>query len=103
MNSKQSVLNFKVSKTLITCFLSFLLISGCDQSGDRRVSLQLNDLEYFESRGINILVFSNWYNGMFDDSKMSGIEIIHHEVRIATNGDVRLSPAPGQWDPIPEM
>lgn len=56
---------------------------------------------YFETRGLNVLVFSNWYDGLFSDAKMSGIELIHHEVRTATNGDVRLSPTPGQWDPVP--
>ena len=63
--------------------------------------LILSEKEYFETRGVNMLVFSNWYNGLFSDSKMSGIELIHHEVRTATNGDVRLSPTPTQWDPIP--
>ena len=34
---------------------------------------------------------------------MGGLEIILHEQRIATNGDVRLSPTPAQWDPIPHF
>jgi hypothetical protein len=63
--------------------------------------LALNDNDYFEAQGLNVLVFSNWYNGLFSDSKMSGIELIHHGERTATNGDVRLSPTPEQWDPIP--
>jgi hypothetical protein len=66
-------------------------------------TIRLNDLDYFESRGLNVLVFSNAYNDLFSDSKMSGIEIIHHEVRTATNGDVRLNPTPEQWDPIPQL
>ncbi len=65
--------------------------------------LKLNDSEYFDTRGLNVLVYSNWYNENFDDSKMSGIEIIHHEVRTATNGDVRLEPTPEQWDPFPNL
>ncbi|MBN1991986.1 MAG: glycoside hydrolase family 9 protein [Anaerolineae bacterium] len=65
--------------------------------------LNLNDLDYFETRGLNVLVFSNWYNSNFSDSKISGVEIIHHEVRTATNGDVRLHSTPEQWDPIPEF
>ena len=40
-------------------------------------SLHLNDLEYFERRGVNVLVFSNSFNGGFNDEKNSGIEIIH--------------------------
>lgn len=64
-------------------------------------ALRLNEKEYFERRGLNVLVFSNWYDGLFSDAKMSGVELLHHEVRTATNGDVRLSPTPGQWDPVP--
>ena len=40
---------------------------------------------------------------MFDDSKVSAVEIIHHGVRTATNGDVRLNPTPGQWDKLPRF
>jgi hypothetical protein len=65
--------------------------------------LKLNDLGYFETRGLNVLAFSNWYDGLFSDSKTSGVELIHHGVRTVTNGDVRLSPTPGQWDPIPQF
>ena len=43
--------------------------------------LQLNDREYFETRGLNVLVFTNEYNGMFFDEKTAGIEIIQHGVR----------------------
>jgi hypothetical protein len=63
----------------------------------------LNDKDYFESRGVDVLVFSNWYDGLFSDSKISGIELIHHGVRTATNGDVRLNATPEQWDAIPEF
>ena len=65
--------------------------------------LKLNDSEYFETRGLNVLVYSNWYNENFDDSKISGIEIIHHGVRTVTNGDVRLEATPEQWDPFPNL
>jgi hypothetical protein len=34
---------------------------------------------------------------------MGGMEIILQDQRIATNGDVRLSATPAQWDPIPEF
>jgi hypothetical protein len=43
------------------------------------------------------------YDNLFDDSKVSAVEIIHHGVRTATNGDVRLNPTPGQWDPIAQF
>jgi hypothetical protein len=63
----------------------------------------LNDLDYYESTGVNVIVFSNWYDGLFSDSKISGVELIHHGVRSATNGDVRLNATPEQWDRIPEF
>ena len=65
--------------------------------------LQLNDREYFETRGLNVLVFTNQYNGMFFDEKTAGIEIIQNGVRLATGGAVRLSPTPEQWDQIPKV
>ncbi|WP_245816779.1 glycoside hydrolase family 9 protein [Reichenbachiella agariperforans] len=66
-------------------------------------TLILNDSDYFESRGLNVLVFSNEYNGEFFDEKTAGIELIHHEVRTATGGAVRLHHTPEQWDLIPKM
>ncbi len=63
--------------------------------------LELNDHGYFATRGLNVLAFSNWYDGLFSDAKISGIELIHHDVRTATNGDVRLHPTPAQWDATP--
>jgi hypothetical protein len=64
--------------------------------------LVINDSNYFETRGLNILAFSNNY-GLFGDEKMSGIGIIHHGVRTATSGDVRIDPTPEQWDSIPQF
>jgi len=65
--------------------------------------LQINDSSYFEKQGVNVLVFSSEYNGMFFDEKTSGIELIHHGVRTATGGAVRLQNTPEQWDLIPRM
>ncbi len=63
--------------------------------------LTLNDKDYFEKPGLNLLVFSNWYDGLFSDAKISGVELIHHGERTATNGDVRLNATPEQWDMTP--
>ena len=65
--------------------------------------LQLNDLEYFERQGVNVLVFSNSFNGGFNDEKNSGIEIIHHGVRTVQGGAIRLNNTPEQWDLVPKM
>jgi hypothetical protein len=65
--------------------------------------LRLNDREYFERQGVNVLVFSNSFNGGFNDEKNSGIEIIHHGVRTVQGGAVRLNNTPEQWDLVPKM
>ena len=65
--------------------------------------LTLNEKQYFSKRGLDVLVFTNEYNGMFFDEKTAGIELIHHGVRTATGGAVRLSPTPEQWDQIPKV
>ncbi|MDP4261459.1 MAG: glycoside hydrolase family 9 protein [Bacteroidota bacterium] len=91
--SKWLTCRLLISYTSLLChFFSF------GQTG----KLTINDSGYFETRGLNVFVFSNHY-GLFGDEKSSGIEIIHHGVRTATNGDVRLNPTPEQWDSIPQF
>ena len=86
---------------MMRCILSTLLmmVAGLSQAQN----LQLNDLEYFERQGVNILVFSNSFNGGFNDEKNSGIEVIHHGVRTVQGGAVRLNNTPEQWDLVPKM
>jgi hypothetical protein len=86
--------------------LTFLLVvfllaaaANCARSQD----LKLNDLEYFEKQGVNVLVYNNLFTGGFNDEKNAGIEIIHHGVRTAQGGAVRLSNTPEQWDLVPEI
>ena len=79
--------------------LMFLLATIVSLAQD----LKLNDLEYFERQGVNVLVFSNSFNGGFNDEKNSGIEIIHHGVRTVQGGAVRLNNTPEQWDLVPKM
>ena len=67
---------------------------------DEQGRLRLVEAGYLEAPAVNVLVFSNWYDGLFADAKHSGVELVQQGERIATNGDVRLSATPGQWDPI---
>ena len=76
-----------------------LLAAGCRTSSSP--DLKINDLEYFERQGVNVLVYSNTFSGGFNDEKNSGIEIIHHGVRTVQGGAVRLSNTPEQWDLVP--
>ncbi|UOG77499.1 glycoside hydrolase family 9 protein (plasmid) [Hymenobacter tibetensis] len=65
--------------------------------------LKLNSLEYFETQGVNVLVYNNLFNGGFNDEKNAGIELIHHGVRTVQGGAVRLSNTPEQWDLVPKI
>lgn len=65
--------------------------------------LKINDREYFETQGVNVLVYNNLFTGGFNDEKNAGIELIHHGVRTAQGGAVRLSNTPEQWDLVPEV
>jgi len=85
----------------IACLIATGVMSSAAQC--EPAPLVLNDAEYFEQPGFNAVVFSNWYNGLFGDSKISGVELIHHGERMATNGDIRLNATPEQWDLIPEF
>ncbi|MBO5627240.1 MAG: glycoside hydrolase family 9 protein [Prevotella sp.] len=66
-------------------------------------SLQLNSKDYLERRGVNVMVYGNPFSAIFYDEKRSGIDVIHHGVMTITNGGVRLSDTPEQWDLVPEM
>lgn len=86
-------------KNINLLLASALLMASCSSAKDQ--NLIINDSEYFERQGVNVLVFSNLYNGGFNDEKNSGIEIIHHGVRTVQGGAVRLSSTPEQWDLVP--
>lgn len=79
---------------------SVLLMSGLTSVAQ---TLKLNDKGYYETRGVNVMVYSNPFSAAFYDEKRSGIDIIHHGVMTITNGGVRFNETPEQWDLVPEM
>src|SRR6478736_5066966 len=81
--------------------LSIMILLLAASSYVRCQDLKLNDLEYFEKQGVNVLVYSNLFTGGFNDEKNAGIELIHHGVRTSQGGAVRLSSTPEQWDLVP--
>jgi hypothetical protein len=80
--------------------VALLLAANIFVSGQ---DLKLNDLEYFETQGVNVVVYNNLFTGGFNDEKTAGIELIHHGVRTAQGGAVRLSNTPEQWDLVPAI
>jgi hypothetical protein len=92
-------------KTNISALITLLVtLSGSfNQVSSQDASLALNEKDYFETAGFNLIAFENPYTGFFFDEKTSGIMLIHHGVRTATGGAVRLKPTPEQWDQIPVL
>jgi endoglucanase len=84
-------------------FLSLIVLLSAACKYDPGQDLILNDLEYFETQGVNVLVYNNLFTGGFNDEKTAGIELIHHGVRTFQGGAVRLSSTPEQWDLVPEI
>lgn len=86
-------------KKLTFLFAFVLLLAAFNVASGQ--DLKLNDLDYFETQGVNLLVYSNLFTGGFNDEKNAGIELIHHGVRTVQGGAVRLSNTPEQWDLVP--
>jgi endoglucanase len=103
MKNPGSFLTRKMAIQILPLIVITFLIITNNNAFSQNNKLMLNDLEYFETMGLNVLVFSNQYTGYFFDEKTAGIELIHHEVRTATGGAVRLKPTPEQWDQIPQV
>jgi len=92
------------SGLLRACLLATsLFLRGETLKAKDATGLDLGEHGSFEAPGLSVLVFNNSYDGLFSDAKISGIELIHHDVRTVTNGDVRLASTPGQWDPVPQL
>jgi len=60
---------------------------------------KLNDDGYFNCGGTDVMSFSDFY----PEGHQGGVSIIINGRRIATNGDIRLEPTPGQWQPVPKQ
>src|SRR6478672_3028903 len=84
---------------MLRALIAALLFSVSVQAAE----LHVNDKEYLETQGLSVLVYQNAFHPVFKDQKLSAIEIIQHDDRIATDGDVRLMPTPEQWDPVPHF
>jgi hypothetical protein len=80
--------------TVITIFCAH----GCNEKISSE-QLKLNELEYLEMTGLNVMLAHDFY----PEGHQGGVSIIQNGLRVATNGDIRLEPTPGQWQPIPKV
>jgi len=54
---------------------------------------------YFQYSGVDVMAFSDFYAA----GHQSGVSILMHGHRVATNGDLRFEQTPGQWQPLPKQ
>ena len=78
--------------------LLFLLLGCVTAAADQTAAFRLNEAEYFERPGVDVMLAQDYY----PEGHQGGLSILMHDERVASNGDVRLEPAPGQWSPIPK-
>ncbi len=43
------------------------------------------------------------FDDIYPEGHQGGVSLIMHGNRVATNGDIRLEPTPGQWQPVPRQ
>jgi endoglucanase len=86
---------------LITAFLCLQLFAVSSSHGQstKTAGMQLNKQEYLEYQGVNVMLAHDFY----PESHQGGVGIIQNGLRVATNGDLRLEPTPGQWQPTPKV
>ena len=60
---------------------------------------KLNASGYFQNRGVDVMAFDDIY----PEGHQSGVSVIMHGSRVATNGDIRFEQTPGQWQPVPKQ
>ena len=77
-------------------FLLVAVSTLAAQGADLRMQVVKND--YLSTQGFDVMLYDSTYHPVFVDQKNTAMEMILHDQRIATNGDVRLMPTPEQWD-----
>ncbi|WP_341937695.1 glycoside hydrolase family 9 protein [Marinimicrobium sp. C2-29] len=83
----------------LTLSTSTLLLAGCDSGPEDPGGFTLNNSGYFQNRGVGLMAFQD----TAPESRQSGLILVSHDNRLATNGDLRLEATPGQWSPVPKL
>lgn len=86
-----------MNKTIIfflSVFCSLMMFNSL-----RAQEFKLNESGYFRNRGVDVMA----YDDIYPEGHQGGVSLIMHGNRVATNGDIRLEPTPGQWQPVPKQ
>ena len=80
-------------------FLSMLFVALTMDAQTTNQLFQLNADGYYSAGSTDVMAFSDFY----PEGHQGGVCVIMNDVRIATNGDIRLEATPGQWQPVPKQ
>src|SRR5882724_12353583 len=95
-----SLLRHISAASLVLCGLINLRAAAPPLDSDlTRTELILNEAEYLEMPGLNVMLAHDFY----PEGHQGGVGIILNDQRVATNGDLRLEPTPGQWEAVPQV
>ncbi len=83
-----------MKQVLTLCFAALIGVSPAFAQ-----EFKLGDNGYFSNRGVDVMGFDDIY----PEGHQGGVSLIMHGHRVATNGDIRLEPTPGQWQPVPKQ
>ncbi len=84
--------------SVILCFAGLLASASGTVAFGAQFQMQVVKNDYLATQGFDVMLYDSTYNPVFVDQKNAAMELILHDQRIATNGDVRLMPTPEQWD-----
>ena len=73
-------------------------ILSCSNN-QKQTSFTINNAGYFELNGLSVMAYDDFY----PEGHQGGITVIQNGDRIVANGDLRLDPTPGQWQPTPRL
>ena len=82
----KKILFTTVSALMLNCFIS------------NAQEFKINEAGCFNNYGVDVACFDDYY----PEGHQGGVCIIMNGKRLATNGDLRLEPTPGQWQPVPK-
>ena len=84
-------------RAAVAPLLALALAASTTRGAGGDDALAINDKEYLEMTGLNVMLAHDFY----PEGHQGGVGIILNGQRVATNGDLRLEPTPGQWQPTP--
>ncbi len=85
-----------MKRSLFTLALAAILALAASVASAQQFTLVPEG--YLRDRGVDVMAYDDFY----PEGHQGGVSVIMHGNRVATNGDLRFEPTPGQWQPVPK-